>query len=696
MPSEAEKPQPLEIRGTHLTGADLRALLIEVGPTEVSELRVVDSRIRGPVDLRGVGVAVPLSFQGCAFDGGLAAGKARFEALRFSDCRLAGLDAQDMTCARALGLTKTLIAGDLVLAHASVKGRLDAEEIAVDGDASCAELSASSASFAGGRVAGALSLDGCHLYDLDLKGVEAARISLVGANVRGRATLDGARVGEFADGWPKTVYRRSIKDFAYQTLTPLGDITERLRWLEEARGVGLDSYERLADALRAADRDRDAERVLIRGGRRGESGYEQRLVHATSEALRTQSPRRRGTDDLRALAPSLAVFLGASAAGYGAGAGLPNLTNLTGSSTEGKHALIAWFGLAITLLVSIYAALPLSRWVLTHVAPKGRLLATPASLLAATVNRIDRRYGLDARYAWARLAPLLPAEERAVVEDTQRRLDAATAGPGAYVGAALAGGLFAGLFDTIPALIVAPAAMLVLAAMSLSRARAAARAHGKAIEAAVDLHRFRLLHALHLPLPDDPARERTLFEQVSWSFMRAEPSAIDYVHPVYAQAELAAVGDELEKLVSDRFAAAIGGPRLVNFDGHVSVRVLDPRTQEPVVLRDGRTLRLEPGYDYLLEVTIADYELPGALTEPVRIVNGDQAEEVPFDVGVDADSPELRSPETQRSVPLHGLSAPWRLPLRLRTATASDVYVRVSQHGRLQQVVTLRVTGAEP
>jgi len=69
-------------------------------------------------------------------------------------------------------------------------------------------------------------------------------------------------------------------------------------------------------------------------------------------------------------------------------------------------------------------------------------------------------------------------------------------------------------------LAVVPAAVAWVAYRS---AIAAALAYGEAVRTAFDLHRFDLLTALHLPLPDKPAAEQQLNAALSRFWNQAVP-----------------------------------------------------------------------------------------------------------------------------------------------------------------------------
>jgi hypothetical protein len=120
------------------------------------------------------------------------------------------------------------------------------------------------------------------------------------------------------------------------------------------------------------------------------------------------------------------------------------------------------------------------------------------NVLRAAEHRAGSRYGLDAITLWPRLYPVLADRTRAVLDDLRNQLDLAARFCSIFLAAtviAIACLARHGWWLTVAA------GTLLLAGISYRAALTAAAAYGQAIEAAVDLHRFDLLHALHLPLP---------------------------------------------------------------------------------------------------------------------------------------------------------------------------------------------------
>ncbi|MEU8827157.1 hypothetical protein [Streptomyces sp. NPDC048636] len=150
--------------------------------------------------------------------------------------------------------------------------------------------------------------------------------------------------------------------------------------------------------------------------------------------------------------------------------------------------------------------------------------------LTAAERRAGRLYGLDAVVVWTRLEPVLSERVRGAVASGRDALDAAarlcvTAGALVPVSVAL---LWRSQWWLLLAL--APA---VICWAAYAAAVHAAVAYGEVLAVAFDLHRFDLLAALHLPLPDDRATERTANAELSrlWRQGVGSPAAMRYDHP---------------------------------------------------------------------------------------------------------------------------------------------------------------------
>jgi hypothetical protein len=149
---------------------------------------------------------------------------------------------------------------------------------------------------------------------------------------------------------------------------------------------------------------------------------------------------------------------------------------------------------------------------LRHLPARDRLMPTRlGNVLRAAEDEAGIRYGLDTVTVWSMLYPLVSDRLAAGLQDARDRLDTAARFAGTLVLTALVcAGLLIGSWWAFPVV----AALLLLAVLSYRGAVAAASAYGELINAAVALHRFDLLKALHLPLPATPAEERATYQRL--------------------------------------------------------------------------------------------------------------------------------------------------------------------------------------
>ena len=147
--------------------------------------------------------------------------------------------------------------------------------------------------------------------------------------------------------------------------------------------------------------------------------------------------------------------------------------------------------------------------------------------LRAAEVRAGEPYGLDAVVAWPRLYPLLSDPVRAVVDGQRDALDVNARFCTVFAAGAV---IAAALLATHGWWLLVPVACLVLAWLAYRAAVAAAIAYGESIRTAVDLHRFTLLAAFHLPLPATPEEERALNARLSRFLLQGVPLDAPYTH----------------------------------------------------------------------------------------------------------------------------------------------------------------------
>ncbi|WP_411102906.1 hypothetical protein [Streptomyces sp. cmx-4-9] len=150
------------------------------------------------------------------------------------------------------------------------------------------------------------------------------------------------------------------------------------------------------------------------------------------------------------------------------------------------------------------------------------------NVLAALRDTAGREYGWDAAVAWPRLYPVLGDQARAVVDDCRDSLDGAARMCVTGAATALVSGVLLLRSGWWLLLAAVPAAVAVLA---YHGAVQAALGYGDAVRAAIELHRFDLLEALHLPLPDSLGEERALAHELCLHWRQGVPPPTRYEHP---------------------------------------------------------------------------------------------------------------------------------------------------------------------
>ncbi|WP_069166193.1 hypothetical protein [Nocardia altamirensis] len=141
-------------------------------------------------------------------------------------------------------------------------------------------------------------------------------------------------------------------------------------------------------------------------------------------------------------------------------------------------------------------------------------------------------YGFAIDRAWPRLYPVLSAETRAMVDDRRDQLDLSARVT--FTAAATTVAVFLLLLRSgwVPCLLLSaiPAA---LAVVSYQAAVLVAAGYHEACRVAFDLHRFDLLTAMHIELPQTPAEEIALNHNLSqfWEAPQNGGLPASYKHP---------------------------------------------------------------------------------------------------------------------------------------------------------------------
>jgi len=174
------------------------------------------------------------------------------------------------------------------------------------------------------------------------------------------------------------------------------------------------------------------------------------------------------------------------------------------------------------------------------------------NVLRAAEDRAGQTYGLQTVEVWPRLFPLLSERLTAIVEDERNQLDLAVRLCFVFMVGALASAtvlirqmLAANTLADRWKWLVIPAANLVLSLLSYRGAVSGALLYGTGLDTAFALHRFDLLVALHLPLPQNLDQERRVNGRISNLFQYgagspAERRAIVYCHPAAREGQAGA------------------------------------------------------------------------------------------------------------------------------------------------------------
>jgi hypothetical protein len=176
------------------------------------------------------------------------------------------------------------------------------------------------------------------------------------------------------------------------------------------------------------------------------------------------------------------------------------------------------------------AAASMAAWKLRRLYPDDADHVMPTLLgnvLKAAEDRAGGRYGLDCVVVWPRLYPMLSESLTAALDDARNQLDLMVRFAATFGLVALGALVLLAPHGWWAAVVLAA---LVLAWMSYRAGVNAAIAYGELLESAIDLHRFDLLQALHLPLPADPEAEQKLNAQLSDLLRQDLPMQVGYVH----------------------------------------------------------------------------------------------------------------------------------------------------------------------
>ncbi len=179
---------------------------------------------------------------------------------------------------------------------------------------------------------------------------------------------------------------------------------------------------------------------------------------------------------------------------------------------------------------------PLEReWFLFFPPEKHNVMPTRlGNILRASEFYSLKRYGLDAVVAWPRLQSLLPPEFAADLRKAKANFDLFLVLTTQAALFALVWQIVLGRFTHRWDLFLLTSLGWLVALFAYRGALQAARVYGELIKAAFDLHRWELLKALHLKLPDKYDDERELWQEVNgllYRTYRPNPHIFRYETP---------------------------------------------------------------------------------------------------------------------------------------------------------------------
>ena len=160
--------------------------------------------------------------------------------------------------------------------------------------------------------------------------------------------------------------------------------------------------------------------------------------------------------------------------------------------------------------------------------PLDKFLPTKlGNVLRAAEENAGAPYGLDAIAIWPLLYTVLPKRTAALLDDQRNQLDIAAS---FCVMGGMATLASACLLYRHGWWLLVPVATLLLTWIAYRGAILSAFAYGTGIRMAIDLHRFDLLTALHLPLPADASSERQYNKVLSDFLRQGTPENFKYEH----------------------------------------------------------------------------------------------------------------------------------------------------------------------
>ncbi|MFI7635347.1 hypothetical protein [Nonomuraea sp. NPDC049400] len=173
---------------------------------------------------------------------------------------------------------------------------------------------------------------------------------------------------------------------------------------------------------------------------------------------------------------------------------------------------------------------------LTYPRSAGRTLPTRLGNILRAAEEHGDRYGLDTVSAWPRLYSVLPDAFRASFAQAAAALETAVTVSFLSAVFAVVGGLAGVLLLPGPGAAVCVWGGALLAVLGYRGAVRAARPYGQLVRAAFDVHRFLLLEAMRLRLPNGPGQELAQWHQLGKLWYQGAAD-FDQVHALRYPAE---------------------------------------------------------------------------------------------------------------------------------------------------------------
>lgn len=336
------------------------------------------------------------------------------------------------------------------------------------------------------------------------------------------------------------------------------------------------------------------------------------------------------------------------------------------------------------------------------------------NVLAAVDDRVAGRHdGLPLVAAWPRLRRFLSDAERTALDARERRTRVILTIAAASL-IALGFTLVIAIESWLTAfswpLLIGPLAALIAARGAYRAAVNNAVLEGIDVEAAVDVHLEAFLEAIGMSAAGRAKSRRqafaALFDPVTSVEETLQKLGIAGSRDVVADQLMSDIRRSVQEEMASALPGAVAGPvtaavrasfrefvegePLVNYEGVLSVRLRNGHG-DSVSIGEDRSVVLDNGLSYELDVTIGPRGTSGAATLPLSIRTGVVEEFAPFEVAVDSDVHGLR----QTAVPLHvapGETRDVTFPLNVGASPPSWIWIRVVQRGRTVQNLELSAT----